>query len=216
MSQNEMGMGLTLEETEVFCEELYNLAKGNSRTKSPIEIQFTGDNNAKAIGARVSYVQRSEAGSHRLAMKITIEPGTSAEGAAKISLQTQEGQTVFFCSATLTSKEALILAYMLRCAYHEAFQQREFIMTPRKSSRSSLQNVGEKPEPGADSPTVLEEATRYTDRVLELTRMHYDPSTCNDVSQLKTKITSLMIEIIEGPGAFCVKAKSAADQVTHE
>jgi hypothetical protein len=52
MPRNKMGIGLTLEQTEIFCEALYNLAERNSRTKGPVEIEFGGDNNAKAFGAR--------------------------------------------------------------------------------------------------------------------------------------------------------------------
>jgi hypothetical protein len=146
-----MGIGLTVEETKVFCEALYNLAKGNSRIKGPVKIDFSGDNNAVSFGARRSFVKPSGAASGRLAQTIIIEPVISAEDVAKISLQTQADQSVFFCSAILTSKDALILAHMLRYDYHEAFYQREFLITPRKSSRSSLPNMGEKPEPGSDN-----------------------------------------------------------------
>jgi hypothetical protein len=172
MPRNEMGIGLTLEETEVFCEVLYNLAKGNLRTKDPVKIDFSGDNNAVSFGARRSYVKLSEAASRRLAQTIIIEPVISAEGVAKISLQSQADQSVFFCSAILTSKDALILAHMLRYDYHEAFSNQKFRMIPRKSSRSSLPNMGEKPEPGSDSPRVPGETmsaeTKKTDAIKEI------------------------------------------------
>lgn len=192
IARNEMGIGLTLKETEVFCEALYNLAKQNFRaTKTPVEIKFSGDNTGTY--ARASYVKRSEANERLLALAITIEPAISTEGIAKITLQTQAQDNAFFCSAILSPQDALILSYILHCSYLGTYHM--FARDHQKPSRSSAQS---KPEPESDGPTVLEEAIRYTDQVLELTKKHYNPDSRFDYAELATEVTMLMIQIIQG------------------
>jgi hypothetical protein len=121
MPYNELCISLNLDETEVFCKTLYGLAKGNSETNGPIEIAFSGDNKSESFAPK-TFVKRSAEGwdCQHLAMSITIEPGTSKEGVVKVTLQTQ-GEFRFFCSAVLSAQDALILSYMIRCGYVDAF-----------------------------------------------------------------------------------------------
>ncbi len=189
MPRHEMCISLTLDQAEVFCETLYNLAKRNSETKGPVEIAFTGDNNSEPFAPK-TFVKRSEEswGCRHLAMSITIEPGTSKKGVVKVTLQTQ-GEEQFFCSAVLSAQDALILSYMIRCGYVDAF--RDYLREQERSERK-------KPEPESKQPTVLEEAMNYGERVVELTRKHYDPDPDTNNAEFSTEITMLMTQIIQG------------------
>jgi hypothetical protein len=111
LPQNELGIGLSLDEAKVFCEALYNLAKQNSRTEDRVEIEFSGDNSTRVLGAPLSYAKSTKAGSRRVRLQITIEPVISTEGVAKVTLQTL-AEDKFFCSAVLSGQDALILSYI--------------------------------------------------------------------------------------------------------
>jgi hypothetical protein len=119
---NEMGIGLTLGESKLFCETLYNLAKQNSERNGSVEIAFSGDNGAKPFGGRESYFKRTKLGKRRSNLTITIQPTASTEGVAKISLTDQTKETAFFCSAILSAQHALIFSYMLRCSFTECLE----------------------------------------------------------------------------------------------
>ena|ERR1700726_3669436 len=180
MPRDELCTSLTLDEAEVFCETLYNLAKGNSATKGSVEIAFTGDNNSEPFAPK-TFVKRSEEGwgCRHLAMSITIESGTSKKSVVKVTLQTQ-GEDQFFCSAVLSAQDALILSYMIRCGYVDAFRDR---LRERKRSERN------KPEPGSNRSSVLEEAMNYGERVVELTRKHYDPDPDTNNAEFSTENT---------------------------
>jgi hypothetical protein len=120
-SLHELGIGLNLEEAEVFCEALYNLAKQNSETRERVEIAFSGDNNAKAIGAPKAYLKRAQVDRRRVPLAITIDPVNSVEGVAEVTLK-MPAEDKFFCSAVLSAQDALILSYMIRCGYVDAFR----------------------------------------------------------------------------------------------
>jgi hypothetical protein len=64
--------------------------------------------------------------------------------------------------------------------------------------------MSEKPEQDSDASTGLEEALRYANRIVELTRKHYDPNSSDNKNEFKTQITLLIIQIIQGygPGPF--------------
>jgi hypothetical protein len=124
MPHDEMCISLTLDEAEIFCETLYNLAKRTSETKEPVEIAFSGDNNSEAFAPK-TFVQRSEVGwrcSH-VAMIIKIEPQVSEKAVAKVTLETR-AEDQFFCSAVLSSQDALLLSYIIRCSYMYAFHRK--------------------------------------------------------------------------------------------
>jgi hypothetical protein len=189
MPRDELCISLTLDESGLFCETLYNVATRNSETKGPVEIAFTGDNNSEPFAPK-TFVKRSAEGwgCRHLAMSITIEPGTSRKHAAKVTLQTRaEGQ--FFCSAVLSGQDALILSYMIRCAHVDAF--RNYLRDRKRSERK-------KEEPESNRATVLEEAMNYGERVVELTRKHYDPDPDTSNAEFSTEITMLMTQIIQG------------------
>ena len=122
-SLHELGIGLNLEEAEVFCEALYNLAKQNSETKERVEIAFSGDNNAKAIGAPRAYLKRAQVDRRLVPLAITIEPVNSTEGVAEVALKMPDKER-FFCSALLSAQDALVLSYMIRCGYVETFHEK--------------------------------------------------------------------------------------------
>src|SRR5580704_1079684 len=86
-SLHELGISLSLEEAEVFCESLYDLAKQNSETKERVEIAFSGDNNAKAMGAPRAYLKRAQVDRRRVLLAITIDPVNSPEGVAEVTLK---------------------------------------------------------------------------------------------------------------------------------
>jgi hypothetical protein len=119
----EMGISLKLEEAEVFCESLYNLAKQNSETKERVEIAFSGDNDAKAIGAPRAYLKRAQVDRRPVPLAITIEPVNSTEGVAEVALKMPDKER-FFCSALLSAQDALVLSYMIRCGYVETFHEK--------------------------------------------------------------------------------------------
>jgi hypothetical protein len=131
----EIGISLNLEESEVFCEALYNLAKQNSETKGRVEIAFSGDNNAKALGAPIAYFRRSQADRGRVPLTITVEPVKSTKGVAKVTLQTPVNEKLF-CSAVLSAQDALILAYMVRCGYVDAFREKLWLDDFRSRART--------------------------------------------------------------------------------
>jgi hypothetical protein len=122
-SLHEIGISLNLEEAEVFCESLYNLVKQNSETKERIEIAFSGDNNARAIGAPKAYLKRAQADRRPVLLAITIDPVNSVGGVVEVTLK-MPGEERFFCSAVLSAHDALILSYMIRCGYVDAFQEK--------------------------------------------------------------------------------------------
>jgi hypothetical protein len=193
--RDELCISLTLNQAELFCETLYNLAVRNSQTEGPVEIAFTGNNNSEPFAPK-TFVTRSEEGwgCRHLAMSITIEPGTSKKLAVKVTLQTQDGDR-YFCSAFLSAQDALILSYMIRCGYVDA--SRDYSRDRRRSERK-------KEEPESNRATVLEEAMNYGKRVVELTRKHYDPDPDTNNAEFSTEITMLMTQIIQGyrPGPF--------------
>jgi hypothetical protein len=122
-SLHEIGISLNLEEAEVFCESLYNLAKQNSETKERVEIAFSGDNSAKAIAAPKAYLKRAQVDRRRVLLAITIDPVNSLEGVVEVTLK-MPVEEKFFCSVVLSAQEALILSYMIRCGYVEAFHDK--------------------------------------------------------------------------------------------
>jgi hypothetical protein len=122
-SLHEIGISLNLTEAEVFCESLYNLAKQNSETKERVEIAFSGDNHAKAIGAPRAYLKRAQVDRRLVPLAITIEPVNSTEGVAEVTLKMPDEEK-FFCSAVLSAQEALILSDMIRCGYEDAFHEK--------------------------------------------------------------------------------------------
>jgi hypothetical protein len=119
----EIGISLKLEQAEVFCESLYNLAKQNSETRERVEIAFSGDNNAKAFGARKAYLKRAPMDRRLEQLAITIEPVNSTEGVAEVTLK-MPAEEMFFCSAVLSAQNALVLSYMICCGYVEAFHEK--------------------------------------------------------------------------------------------
>jgi hypothetical protein len=120
-SLHEIGISLSLEEAEVVCETLYNLAKQNSETTERVEIAFSGDNNAKAMGAPRAYLKRAQVDRRRVLLAIVFEPLDSPEGVAEVTLK-MPAEDNFFCSAVLSAQNALILSYMIRCGYMDAFE----------------------------------------------------------------------------------------------
>lgn len=120
-SLHEMGIGLNLDEAEVFCEALYNLAKQNSETKERVEVVFSGDNSAKATDGPKAYLKRGQADRRRVPLAITIDPVNPTEGVAEVTLK-MPAEDKFFCSAVLSAQNALVLSYMIRCGYMDAFE----------------------------------------------------------------------------------------------
>ena len=133
-SLHEMGISLNLKEAEVFCEALYKLGKRNSETKERVEIQFSGDNNAKTYGAPGACIIRS--GTARcVPLTITIEPVNATKWVAKLALQTP-AEDKFFCSAVLSAQNALILSYMVHCGYVGSFLYKRKVEEFRRRART--------------------------------------------------------------------------------
>jgi hypothetical protein len=134
-SLHELGIGLNLEEAEVFCEALYNLAKQNSQLKEQVEIVFSGDNNEKNIGAPKSYLKRAQTDRRRVPLAITIDAVNSTEGVVEVTLK-MPAEDKFFCSAVLSGQNALILSSMIRRDYMGAFKVKMQADDFRKRERS--------------------------------------------------------------------------------
>jgi hypothetical protein len=77
---------------------------------------------------------------------------------------------------------------MIRCGYVVAF--RDYL---REKKRSERRKSAE-----SNRPPVLEEAMNYGERVVELTRKHYDPDPNTNNAEFSTEITMLMTQIIQG------------------
>jgi hypothetical protein len=190
LPKNEMGIGLALGEARVLCEALYKLANQDSDAKAPVEIAFSGDN-APEFKSRTSYVRRSKVEA-RFPLTIKIDPAVSIESAAKITLETQAKENVSFCSANLTAQNALILSFILRCSFMQAFDC--------YGQDLLLYENGLRPELKSERPTVLEEATRYGEQIVERTRKLYNPDSDADNAKYAAEITMLVIQIIQGYG----------------
>lgn len=192
MPRNEMGLGLAFGEARLICKVLYNLAKENSPAKDTVEIAFSGNNSTKEFHSRTSYVKRTEAGENRLAVTLKVEPATSKKGIARITLEAQAKENVYFCSANLSAPDALFLSYILRCGFMDTFAAYS------RDLQFSNYRCQRKPEFESEQPTVVEEALGYTERLVALTRKLYNPDWDAKNENLATEIEAMMTQIIQG------------------